>query len=164
MDDVYFEALITPQRSLSRQGQRRLIASLLGLSALTGIRFWLIGAWPVIAFTGVEVALVVLLLRLNAARGRASELVLLTHKGARVIRTDWRGRREESCVDFAWLSVTLEEGTSGAVPRLVLGARSSKLEIGAFLGEAEKRELADALRKAMRDVREPHFDNPQLRD
>ena len=163
MDDVYFEALITPQRSLSRQGQRRLIALLLGLSALTGIRFWLIGAWLVIVFTGFEVVLVVLLLRLNAVRGRASELVLLTHKGARVIRTDWRGRREESCVEFAWLSVALEE-TSGAAPRLVLSARSSKLEIGAFLGEAEKRELADALRKAMRDVREPHFDNPQLRD
>ena len=159
--DVYFEALITPHRSLSRQGLRRLVALLLGLSALTAFRFWLIGAWPVIAFTGVEILLTVLLLRLNAARGRASELVLLTHAGARVIRTDWRGRREESSVEFAWLRVALED-TPGGVPRLVLRARDSKLVIGAFLAESEKRELADALRMAMRGMREPRFDNPQL--
>src|SRR5208282_2164144 len=76
MENVYFVALIT----------------------LTALRFWFIGAWPVIAFTLVEVPLAVLLLRLNAARARASELVLLTADGARVIRTDWRGRRQESRV------------------------------------------------------------------
>lgn len=162
MEDVYFEALITPHRSLSRQGLRRVSALLLALSALTALRFWFIGAWPVIAFTLVEVPLAVLLLRLNAARARASELVLLTADGARVIRTDWRGRRQESRVASGWLNVALEE-PQGAVPRLLLTARNMQLEIGAFLGEAEKRELADAMRAAMRGAREPRFDNPQLR-
>jgi uncharacterized membrane protein len=162
MDNVYFEALITPHRSLSAQGLLRVTALLVGLSALTALRFWFIGAWPVIVFTLVEVPLAVLLLRLNAARARASELVLLGADGARVIRTDWRGRRQESRLQSGWLNVALEE-PPGAVPRLLLTARTATLEIATFLGEAQKRELADALRTAIRETREPRFDNPQLR-
>jgi hypothetical protein len=32
------------------------------------------------------------------------------------------------------------------------------------LGEEQKRDLADALTKALHDWRNPRFDNPQLRD
>jgi uncharacterized membrane protein len=162
MDEVYFEALITPHRSLSRQGLRRVTVLLVMLSALTILRFWLIGAWPVIGFIGVEVPLVIFLLRLNAARARASELVLLTGEGARVIRSDWRGRRQETRLTSYWLNVTLEE-PEGSVPRLLLTAREARVEIGAVLGEAEKRDLARCLRDALRGAREPRFDNPQLR-
>ena len=162
MEHVYFEALISPHRSLSRQGLRRLMAVLLGFGLLTGLRFAFVGAWPVIAFTLVELSLLALLLRLNALRARASELVLLTAAGARVVRTDWRGRRQESVIESGWLNVTLEE--SATQPRLKLTARHASLEIGAFLGEEEKRELAAAMQAAMRGAREPRFDNPQLRD
>jgi uncharacterized membrane protein len=162
MDGVYFEALITPHRSLSRQGLRRVIVLLLALSALAALRFWFIGAWPVIAFTCIEVSLAILLLQLNAARAGASELVLLSADGARIIRTDWRGGRQESHVTSVWLNVTLEE-PAGSVPRLLLTARDRQVEIGGFLGEAEKRDLAAAMRAAMRQAREPRFDNPQLR-
>ena len=157
-----FEAVIVPHRSLSRRGLRLLIALIVGLSSLTALRFLLIGAWPVMAFTVVEVSLAVLLLRLNALATRESELVLLTESGLRVLRTDRKGRRSERMLPVAWLSVALQE-RQGRVPRLALQGHGLDEEIGAALGEDQKRDLAAALSDALHRLRNPRFDNPQLR-
>ncbi len=156
-----FEALIVPHRSLSPRGLRWLIGLICLLCSLTAFRFWLIGAWPVIVFSIVEVGLAVLLLLVNAHRARASELILLTDRTLRVIRTNAAGRRDERELPPTWLNVALEE-TPGRAPRLVLVARGVREEIGAALGEAERRDLARALRAALHSARNPRFDNPQL--
>jgi uncharacterized membrane protein len=156
-----FEAVIVPHRSLSPRGLRRLIGLICGLCALTAFRFWLIGAWPVIVFSVVEVGLAVLLLRANASSGRASEMILLTERTLRVVRTTAAGRREERELPPTWLNVALEE-TPGRAPRLVLVARGVREEIGATLGEAERRDLARALREALHLSRNPRFNNLQL--
>ncbi len=158
-----FEVLIAPHRSLSPRGLRLLIGLICGLCALTAFRFWLIGAWPVIAFSAAEVGLAVLLLRVNASRARASEMILLTDRTLRVVRTTADGRREERVLPPSWLNVTLEE-TPGRVPRLVLVARGVREEIGATLGEAERRDLARALSAALHGARNPRFNNSQLND
>jgi uncharacterized membrane protein len=158
-----FEAMIVPHRSLSPRGLRILIAAICGFSALTVLRFWLIGAWPVAGFSFVEIGLAVFLLRLNAKRARASELVLLTEDALRIRRTDMNGQREEQTLSPAWLNVLLVE-RQGRVPALLLSNRDTKVEVAASLGEDEKRDLAEALRDALDRLRHPLFDNPQLRD
>ncbi len=158
-----FEAVIVPHRSLSPRGLRWLIGLICGLCALTAFRFWLIGAWPVVVFSVVEVGLAVLLLRINASRARASEMILLTDNALRVVRTTAAGRREERALPPTWLNVALEE-TPGRAPRLFLVARGVREEIGAPLGEAERRDLARALSEALHGARNPRFHNPQLHD
>ena len=56
------------------------------------------------------------------------------------------------------------EEDRGRVPRLLLVSRNVREEIGAVLGEQQKRELAEALDGALHRARNPRFDNPQLRD
>jgi uncharacterized membrane protein len=46
----------------------------------------------------------------------------------------------------------------------VLRQRGSEVEIGRLLGDEQKRDLAGALEAALRRLREPAFDNPQLRE
>lgn len=160
---VLFEAVIVPHRSLSRRGLHILIAVICVLSALMALRFWLLRAWPVIGFSVVEIGLAVFLLHLNARRARASELVLLSEDVLRIVRTDERGRRQERSLPVAWLNAVLEE-PPGKVPKLLLVAHGLREEIAAALGEAEKRDLWAALRDALIRLRNPRFDNPQLRD
>jgi uncharacterized membrane protein len=160
---VLFEAVIVPHRSLSRSGLFRLQAVIVGLCCLTALRFWMLGAWPVLAFSFVEIGVVVFLLHLNARRARSSEMVLLSEDALRVVRTDSRGKRQERRINPAWLNVVMEEAP-GRVPKLWLVARGAREEIGAALGEHEKRDLAEALRTALYDARNPRFDNPQLRE
>jgi uncharacterized membrane protein len=160
-DAVQFEALIVPHRSLSPRGLRVLMASIVLLSAVLVLRFWFIGAWPVVAFSVVEIGLALFLLRLNAMRARASELILLSDAALRIVRTDARGRREERSLPVGWLNAVMEE-PPGSVPRLLLVAHGVREEIASTLGGAEKRDLWAALRDALQRLRNPRFNNPQL--
>ena len=159
---ILFQAAVVPHRSLSPKGLRILIGVICGLCSLTLLRFLLVRAWPVMGFSVIEVGLAVLLLRINARGARAAEIVVLTNADLSIVRVDPAGRRWERRLAAAWLNVRLE-GTPGRVPRLVLTARDVREEIGAALGEAEKLELAAALRDALYRWRHPVFDNPQLR-
>ena len=161
-DATVFEAVIVPHRSLSPRALRTLMAVIGLLCALVMLRFWLIGAWPVAGFGVVEIGVAIFLLRLNASRARASELVLLSEDALRIVRTDRRGRRQQRVLPVGWLNATLEE-PPGQVPRLLLVAHGVREEIATTLGEAEKRDLWAALRDALHRLRSPSFDNPQLR-
>jgi uncharacterized membrane protein len=160
---LLFEAVIVPHRSLSPRGLTILLGVITSLCGLTALRFWLIGAWPVIGFSVVEVGFAVWLIQLNARQARASELILLSDDALRIVRIDARGRRREQSLNAAWLNVVLEE-PPGRVPRLVLAARNVREEVAAVLGEAEKRDLAAALGAALHRRRNPTFDNSQLRE
>lgn len=159
---ILFEALIVPHRSLSRRGVCRLALVIAALGSLIGLRFWFLGAWPVIAFSGTEIGILVVLLALNVRRARNTERVLLSRSILRVERTAPSGRLQIAELPVPWLNVILEE-QAGVTPRLLLTTRGASHEIGTSLGEAEKRSLADAVRAALHDVRNPVFDNPQLR-
>ena len=162
-DATQFEAMIVPHRSLSPRALSVLMGVIGGLCGLIMLRFWLIGAWPVAGFGLVEVGLAIFLLRLNAHRARASELILLSERALRIVRTDRHGRRQERELPAGWLNAVMEE-PPGRVPRLLLVARGVREEIAVTLGEAEKRDLWMALRDALHRLRHPNFDNPQLRD
>lgn len=160
-DAPHFEALITPHRSLGRTGLRRLAAFILILSAIVSSGLWVLGAWPVIGFNGVEVALALYLLRRNARERNATERLILSDRGLRVIRTSAAGRVQERSLRGAWLNTVLQE-RPGRTPALLLVERGHQLEVGRDLGEVEKRALAEALKSALYRHRNPRFDNPQL--
>ncbi len=157
-----FEAIITPHRSLGPVGLRNLIAFLLILSAIISTGLWFAGAWPVIGFNGAEITLAIVLLRRNAKERRSVERLVLDDAGFVILRTDQKGRSWRRRLDTAWLNAVLEE-RPGRSPLLLLVNRGHRHEVGADLGEDEKRDLARALRSAFHRERHPIFDNPQLR-
>jgi len=161
--EILFHATIVPRRSLSRRGWTVLLGGLAGLGAIAGLRFALLGLWPVIACMAAEAILGAALLAAHARAGRASEVLLLEPGRLRVLRTDPAGRRSSRTLPAGWLNAVLEEAP-GRVPRLLLVAHGRREEVATALGENEKRELAQALAAALRRMREPRFDNPQLRD
>ena len=161
VQDVLFEALIVPHRSLSRRGLRLLLAGIGVVCAADGVMFGLLHAWPVCGFAGLELVLAALLLRLSALGARASEWLLLTPEALSVVRIDRQGRRQERTLPPGWLTVQIEE-RPGRVPALWLGSHGVREEVGRFLGEAEKRDLARALAAALHRWRNPVFDNAQL--
>lgn len=160
-EPCFFEAVIVPHRSLSARGVWLLIGAIAVLSMITGTIFWLLGAWPVAVFNGVEITLAALLLRYNARAARANEVVMLSGAGLRIIRTTAKGVCSEQTLPPAWLRVELQE-RKGRVPGLFLASHHGRVEVGASLGEPEKLSLADGLRAALDKWRNPRFDNPQL--
>lgn len=161
-DTATFEAIITPHRSLGPTGLRWVIAALAALSALVSVGLWFAGAWPVIGFTGIEVALAVWLLLRHAAIEGESEVLLLSADGLHIIRSR-RGKRSEMKVPGGWLRSSIEE-RPGRTPALMLRGGRVAVEVATSLGEAEKRDLAVSLGEALFRQRNPIFDNLQLRD
>lgn len=160
-DTLLFEAVIVPHRSLSRRGLQLLLGAIGLICVANVVMFARLHAWPICGFAGAELVLAALLLRLNALGARASEMLLLTPGALRVIRTDPKGRRVEVALPPAWLTVQIED-RPGRVPALWLGSHGRREEVARFLGEAEKRDLAQALSAALHRWRNPVFDNPQL--
>jgi uncharacterized membrane protein len=156
-----FQAVIIPHRSLSPRAVRGVAIVVGAACCLTAVAVAIAGAWPVIGFTGAELLLASLLLRLHLRGGNAREMLLLDDAGLSVVRTDASGRRREVALPGAWLSVRLQE-RPGRVPALKLVGRGVEEEVAASLGEAEKRDLAAALAAALEARRNPRFDNPQL--
>jgi len=162
-DTILFEAVTTPSRSFSGRGMRWLCLLLLPAAAVPAVIFALLGAWPVLPFIGLEVALVLWLVALHRRWTAAQvEEVVLTGAGLRVRATDGRGGSEEVVLEPYWARVRLEE-RPGAAPSLTLSARGRRVEVGRFLPPEQKAQLAQALADALRRYRDPVFDNPQLR-
>jgi uncharacterized membrane protein len=163
MDETLFEAVIVPHRSLSRRGRRILLGAIAGLCTINAAVFISIGAWPVGGFTGIELLLASVMFSIHTRAAKASEMLMLSPGGLRILRTDIRGTRTERTLPPGWLQVMLVE-RPGRVPALLLVSHGRQEEIARALGEAEKRDLAAALDGALRRWRNPRFDNPQLRD
>ena len=98
-----FEALMVPHRSLTRAGVVAVFGVLLVSSALIAWRFGAVGAWPVAAFSLIDIPLVAILLALNLRQTRATELIMLSAEAVTVIRTDAAGRRCQFSLPAAWL-------------------------------------------------------------
>lgn len=161
---VLFEAVCTPPRSLDARGMRIVAGLILVASAMIGLLFLMLGAWPILGFTGLEAALVLGLMALHRRWSlRSVEILILTEDRLTIRRTDFQGRREEVKVDPYWARLRLEE-RPGRVALLVLRQRDHAIEIGKLLGDEQKRDLAGALGEALRRWRDPVFDNPQLQD
>jgi uncharacterized membrane protein len=163
VEPILFEAEFPPYRSLSRRGITIAISVLAALSLGITTMFWVLGAWPVAGFSGVEVGLVLFLLLRNARGAMAMETLVLTRRSMMVERARPGGRRSRLILPAAWLGHRLEEAP-GRVPRLFLTSRRRQFEVAQSLGEAEKRDLAEALDRALHRLRHPVFDNPQLRE
>lgn len=141
-----------PYRSLSLRGFQVFIAVLAGLMSLIGIGFYLLGAWPVLGFLGLEIFIVWYAFKWNYRSGQLVETVAITPHHIDVSRTDWRGRTTTVRLNGAWIKAELEteEKRHG---RLYLRQHARKLEIGAFMPPAEKPSLADALNASLARLR-----------
>ena len=151
-----FEAIITPQRSLSPGMMRTLLAAIGLLCVASATLFVSLGAWPVGGFTGLELLLAAYLIRLHIREGRASELILLSPAALRIIRTNPAGQRQEITLEPTWLRIDLTE-RPGRTPALTVGARRQRHEIAAALGSEQKRDLATALDAALYALQNPRY-------
>ena len=141
-----------PYRSLSLQGFRILIALLASLMSLIGLGFYLIGAWPVVGFLGLEIFIVWYAFKWNYRSGQLVETVAITPRKVDITRTDWRGRSKTICLDGVWIKAELDTKAKRRC-RLYLRQHANKMEIGAFMPSAEKPPLAAALNEAFTRLR-----------
>jgi uncharacterized membrane protein len=147
-----FRALLTPHRSLGPMGFLVLMAALGGISFAAGLMFMMAGAWPVMGFFGLDVALVYVAFRVNYRAGRLYETIEVTPARLSWIRVHPSGRRETFECNPYWARVNLLEWPDGRTD-LRLMAEGKQLAFARFLTDEERRDFAGALRAALQEAR-----------
>jgi uncharacterized membrane protein len=145
-----FRAVLTPHRSLPASGFLILMAVLVALNLTAGITFYILGAWPVMGFMGLDVALVWWAFRLNYASARLSERIEINDHELVLEREKHGSPPEQHRFTRGWVQVELEEDRDRElIGSLFLRSRGVKTEIGRFLSPQERKSFAAALKTAL---------------
>jgi len=144
-----FDAVLYPNRSLGQLGFVVLMSAIVAVSAAVGAGFFMIGAWPVTGFFGLDVVLVYLAFRWNYRQGRRAELIRLDHHGLVVCRVEPSGRHREWRFEPYWVRVAMDDPPRHD-SQLVVSSHGRRLVLGAFLTPGERLEVANALQAALR--------------
>lgn len=147
--DPRFDAVLYPSRSLPPAGFALLMAAVTLVSTGIGAGFFLIGAWPVTGFLGLDVLLLYFAFRWNYRQARRAEFIRLEREALVVRRVEPSGRSHEWRFDPYWVQVRIDDATD----RLVLRSHGQQVAIGDFLVTEEREEVADALRRALGEHR-----------
>ncbi|MBN9265269.1 MAG: DUF2244 domain-containing protein [Hyphomicrobium sp.] len=147
-----FRAVLMPHRSLSPRGFLFLMTFIGGVSFVAGMSFLAMGAWPVMGFFGLDALLVYGAFKINYRAARRIEVVEITSEDLKLIRVQPNGQREEIALNPYWARPHLAERPDGA-NRLYLRSHGRAYAVGSFLTDDERRDLADALGRALADVR-----------
>ena len=141
--------LVRPNRSLSRRAMAVLFAGIAAVVITIGVGFSLVGAWLVLPFAGLEVAVVGAVLYLLFRGADDHDLIVIHHNRVTVVRR--RGGREKR-EEFQryWVKVQLQRGRSWYPSRLTIGSHGRFVVIGADISEEERRELGARLNELLR--------------
>jgi uncharacterized membrane protein len=152
-EPTIFSARLTPHRSLGRAGFLVLMLLFGAVSFVAGILFWIVGAWPVFGFFGLDVLLLYWAFRLNYRAARVCEEIVVTASELTVRKIGARGPVAEWTFNPLWTRLDREEHAEYGLERLFLVSRGRKLPVASFLGPDEKADFAAALAAALGEAK-----------
>ena len=160
VEPTLFSALLTPHRSLGSVGFFVLMSIVAVVSFVGGVVFFLVGAWPVGFFFGLDALLIYWAFRVNYRTADAYEQVTVTPSELRVKKVTHRGKVSEWSLNPLWTQLHRETHEDFGLLRLSLVSRGRKLSVGTFIGPAEKESFAAALSAAIGEAKRGVTRNP----
>lgn len=148
----YFDLVLTPNRSLDRRHARWLVLAIGVFMLLTGVRMLLLGAWPVIPFLVIDVALVVWAFRASYRSGRGFESLRLDEDDLVVRRRSPDGRERSIRLEPS-AAVARLEPLAMRQNRLWLTARDQRVAVGRFLSPGEREAIYEVIAEGLERFR-----------
>ncbi len=154
-EETRFSAMLTPHRSLGPKGFMVLMSAVCLVSFGTGLLFYLIGAWPVVGFMGLDVLLIYVAFKLNYRAARLYETVDLTRAALTVTRVQPSGKAQVWNFNPYWVRLKLEERV-GRSTELSIASHGNRLVFATFLTDSEREDFAHALSTALYTAKTPN--------
>ena len=152
-DPAIFAARLSPYRSLSAVGFNLLMIAIAGISFVAGLAFWLMGAWPVVGFFGLDILLIQLAFRLNYRAAKAYEEVEVTRDSLTVRKVSASGRTREYTFNPYWARLEVDRRPDRLISRLRIASHGRRLDIASFLGPEERESFSAAFSAALAEAR-----------
>lgn len=151
--ELIFTAELHPHRSLSKRGLAFVMAFVGAVGLAVSIPFYLMGAWPIVGFMGLDVLLIYGAFRYNNATARAVEQVFLSRFDLLIRSISWRGFIREARFNPLWARLERKDHPEFGLESLALVQGRSRVEVGACLGPHERAEFADAFQRALSEAK-----------
>jgi uncharacterized membrane protein len=148
-----FAAVLKPYRSLSPAGFNLVMAVFVFGSFTIGLAFWLLGAWPVVGFCGLDIALLQFAFRLNYRSARIAEEIRLTRALLSVKRIAANGHEVETGFNPYWARLEVDRHPAIGVTALRIASHGRRMDIARFLGPRERETFAARLDAALSAAR-----------
>jgi uncharacterized membrane protein len=152
-EPAVFVVRLSPHRSLSRRGRHWALAALAALQGGLGLALSLLGAWPAALFLALTWLGLAFAFARNARAALAYEDIELDPLELHYARVSPTGARRDWRFNPFWVRLAVERHPEFGVERLDVCERRQCVEIGAFLGRAEKTRLAADLSAALARAR-----------
>jgi uncharacterized membrane protein len=152
-EPTLFSAIVTPHRSLSRLGFMIVMTVVGGVGFAAGMVFFILGAWPIFGFFGLDVLLVYWAFRVNYRAAAAYEEVTVTASELKVRKVSHRGQVSEWTLNPVWVKLDRITHEEFGIEQLFLVSRGRRLPIAGFLGPREKESFAAALAAAIGEAK-----------
>lgn len=152
-DEPFFQALLTPHRSLGRTGFLVLMGALLFGWTVTGIIFLANGAWPVFGFFGLDVLGVYIAFRMNYRAARAREEVSVSRTALDIRKVAPSGKAESHRFNPFWARFQVARHSEIGITRMAVEARGQSVPIGGFLNPDDRESFAAAFTRALATAR-----------
>ena len=157
VDQTLFSARLTPHRSLTQANFRLLLMIFCVAALVTALPFIFLGAWPVMGFMGLDVALFYLAFRANFRDAHAYEDVSVTALDLHLAKVSPKGARADYHFNPLWVRLEKEEDEEFGLQKLAVASRGSRVEVANYLDPDRKaafaRDLSGALAQARRGPR-----------
>lgn len=145
--------IIRPNRSLTDQQAVSLVLAIGIISMTIAGAFAYLGAWMVLPFSGLEWVLLAYCVHLHIKSSKQMEKVEISDNLVRVEKLEGNNKKFESVYNRAWVKVFLNKPLKSGWPsRLCLGQHGKQTEIGYFLIEREKEQLAKLIKNSLTNL------------
>ena len=160
MDEApIFAARLRPHRSLDPRAFRILMGATFVATAAFSLPFYLMGAWPIVGFLGLDVLAIYVAFRVNYRAARAYEDITLSYFELELARVTPKGAERRWRFSPVFVRFERIDHEEFGPQRLSLVSRGRRWDIGRFLGPDQKDEFAKAFAPALAEARRgPRYD------
>ncbi|MCR4267341.1 DUF2244 domain-containing protein [Nitratireductor sp. ZSWI3] len=148
-DAPFFQASLTPYRSLSGRGFVLLMGVLLLVWLSIGAVFLQIGAWPVFGFFGLDVLAIYVAFRLNYRAARVREEVRLSRTSLDIRKVPPSGKAVEHHFNPFWTRFRVSRHEEIGITGMAVEMRGRSVALGSFLNPEDRESFAMAFGQAL---------------
>lgn len=155
-----FDVVLYPNASLSQRGFVALMVAFGVCGGGLSVICYLMGAWPVFGFMGLDFLVIWLMVRHHIRQGGRREYIQLTPQTLRVSRVCAQGLTQTVTFLPCWARIEMLEPKGQSEGFVVISSHGNQTRIGGFLTQAERRSLAQALGQAVDEARRYYLQAP----
>lgn len=152
-DKPLFEAVLSPHRSLGRPGFVLLMTIITVITFVHMAIFAQVGAWPVFAFFGLDLALLFGAFWLSYRSGRMRELIRMSRTDLNVRKISPSGREVDHRFNPFWTRFNIARHDEIGITDMHIIGNGRQTDVGSFLNPDDKESFASAFQRALATVK-----------